>query len=81
MSPCFRRLLVPALALILLVCVRGSQAQTQSGISGTVTDSSGATLDGAHLEVRNTATGVLASALPAQRVAIRSPALFQAYTP
>ncbi|QNI31121.1 carboxypeptidase regulatory-like domain-containing protein [Alloacidobacterium dinghuense] len=42
-----------------MVYVGRALAQTQSGINGTITDSSGATLDGAQVAVRNLATGVV----------------------
>ena len=54
-----RRLLLPGIAL----CSTVAFAQTQNGISGTVTDKSGAVLSGAQVTVRNTATGVISTAV------------------
>jgi Carboxypeptidase regulatory-like domain len=73
--PCFRRLLVPTLVLFSLVCISGALAQTQSGIGGTVTDSSGATLDGAQVQVRNSATGVIANAVTSSAGTYNIPSL------
>lgn len=73
--PCFRRFLVPTLVLFSLVCISGALAQTQSGIGGTVTDASGATLDGAQVHVRNSATGVITNAVSSSAGTYNIPSL------
>ncbi|WP_158749307.1 carboxypeptidase-like regulatory domain-containing protein [Acidobacterium sp. S8] len=71
----FRRLLVPTILLFSLVCISGAFAQTQSGINGTVTDSSGAILDGARVQVLNTATGVVTEAVTSSAGTYNIPSL------
>lgn len=47
------------LAVVLLVCPQSMSAQALSGITGTVTDSSGAVVDGAAVSIGNVDTGVI----------------------
>jgi hypothetical protein len=49
----------PVLLFLLLLCPIALFAQAVSGVSGTVTDSSGAVLNGCQVEARDDATGVV----------------------
>jgi Carboxypeptidase regulatory-like domain len=75
------RLLVPALVMFSLVSISRVSAQTQSGISGAVTDSSGAPVAGAHVQVRNSATNVVSETVTSSSGSYNIPSLIPgAYT-
>jgi carboxypeptidase family protein len=61
----YRAAFVPGLVLSGLLLVLGFllNAQAENGINGTVTDSSGGVIAGAHVTVTNTATNVVSSAI------------------
>jgi hypothetical protein len=59
-----RTLLYPVfVCLAFLACVGSARAQSQSGINGTVTDSSQAVISAANITIANTATGVVSNAV------------------
>ena len=58
MPACFFR---RSLFVIPLICTSAIVAQTSTGINGTVTDTSGATMAGSRVEAKNLATGVINS--------------------